>query len=224
MPVYDYCIGGKMKYEIIKGSEKDFNGAPEWATKLLGETSVSRQAFAGYLSGLMIGAYKENPRYWWKVNERNTATIIAERRPITEPVFAVDCLPPVGSRIEYACIKPDNGHPAIEFGKWYGGTVIAYYEGFVWTSDNGIRRLDNTIFRPMKSPEDVARDEAKAAIAELCRSSASNGHSADLIYDAIAAGKIQGITKNPTVSELMHVTEKATREDCEAIVKLFSGK
>ncbi len=33
-----------------------------------------------------------------------------------------------------------------------------------------------------------------SAEAELCRSSASNGHSADLIYDAIAAGKIPHIT------------------------------
>lgn len=48
-------------------------------------------------------------------------------------------------------------------------------------------------FRPIRSESDKKRDEAKFAIAELCRSSASNGHSADLIYDAIAACKIPGV-------------------------------
>lgn len=48
-------------------------------------------------------------------------------------------------------------------------------------------------FRPLRPESERKRDEAKHAIAELCRSSASNGHSADLIYDAIAAGKIPGV-------------------------------
>ncbi|ORM55927.1 hypothetical protein HA41_00405 [Pantoea conspicua] len=49
-------------------------------------------------------------------------------------------------------------------------------------------------FRPLRTEAERKREEAKHAIAELCRSSASNGHSADLIYDAIAAGKIPHIT------------------------------
>lgn len=44
------------------------------------------------------------------------------------------------------------------------------------------------------------------------------------IIEAIEIGKIPGITKTPTVSELMRVTENANREDCEAIVKMLSGK
>lgn len=48
-------------------------------------------------------------------------------------------------------------------------------------------------FRPIRTEAERKCDEAKDAIAELCRSSASNGHSADLIYDAIADGKIPGI-------------------------------
>ncbi|MFL6615950.1 MAG: hypothetical protein ACJ8LD_19825 [Pantoea agglomerans] len=51
-------------------------------------------------------------------------------------------------------------------------------------------------FHPLLTEAERKRDEAKDAIAELCRSSASNGHSADLIYDAIAAGKIPHITLN----------------------------
>lgn len=48
-------------------------------------------------------------------------------------------------------------------------------------------------FRPIFTEAERKREETKNAIAELCRSSASNGHSADLIYDAIAAGKIPGV-------------------------------
>ena len=51
----------------------------------------------------------------------------------------------------------------------------------------------NNKFRTVNSEADKKLYDAKHAIAELCRSSASNGHAADLIYDAIAAGKIPGV-------------------------------
>ena len=57
----------------------------------------------------------------------------------------------------------------------------------------GITPSERQVFRPIRSEADRKRDAAKNAIAELCRSSASNGHSADLIYDAIAAGEIPGV-------------------------------
>lgn len=188
-----------MKYEITKGSEKDFEGAPEWATECVWNDKGS-ESFCYWLNPKTKTIFNPNwhskPDCW---NEeygwRNY--IKSERRPITEPVFSVECLPPVGARIQYSCIKFDENRPAIEFGKWYGGTVIAYHEGFVWTSDNGIRRLDNTIFRPIRSPEDVARDEAIAEMriigytlpAEIVFSKEEMAG----IYDAIAAGKIPGI-------------------------------
>lgn len=110
-----------------------------------------------------------------------------------QPEWNGDGLPPVGQAIEYSCIFFNPNRPAIEQGKWYKGTIIAYYDECVWTSDNGIRPLDNTQFRPIRTEAERKREEAKNAIAELCRSSASNGHSADLIYDAIAAGEIAGL-------------------------------
>lgn len=48
-------------------------------------------------------------------------------------------------------------------------------------------------FRPLRTEAERKREDLKSAIAEICRQSASNGHSADLIYDAIAAGKIPGV-------------------------------
>ncbi len=133
-----------MKYEIIKGSEKDFEGAGEQIITVYSSPDLGR-----YFSNLPPGGAR--PSF---------VSVIAERRAITEPVWDGEGLPPVGSRIQYSCIKFDENRPAIESGKWYGGTVIAYHDGAVWTSDNGIRHLSNTIFRPIRSPEDVVRDEA----------------------------------------------------------------
>lgn len=65
---------------------------------------------------------------------------------------------------------------------------------YIGVLDSIPRRHAKEYFRPNQSQAERKRDEAKNVIAELCRSSASNGHSADLIYDAIAAGKIPHIT------------------------------
>lgn len=65
---------------------------------------------------------------------------------------------------------------------------------FGWSNNTPIAlQLNTHNFRPMRSKAERNRDDAKHAIAELCRSSASNGHAADLIYDAIAAGEIPGV-------------------------------
>lgn len=65
---------------------------------------------------------------------------------------------------------------------------------FGWSNNTPIAlQLNTHNFRPMRSNAERKRDAAKNAIAELCRSSASNGHSAYLIYDAIAAGEIPGV-------------------------------
>ncbi|HAV1619693.1 TPA: hypothetical protein JG829_002397 [Enterobacter hormaechei subsp. steigerwaltii] len=104
-----------------------------------------------------------------------------------------DGLPPVGCRIEYTCKQPDAGHPAIEAGKWYGGTIIAYYGEGVWTSDNGIRHLSNTIFRPLRSEENNKRYAAIEALFEILDAGVSTSQDSIDIYDAIAAGKIPHI-------------------------------
>lgn len=103
------------------------------------------------------------------------------------PVWNGEGLPPVGCECEvsvdggrswctYRAINEKNGARLIEIGN--------FTEEF---------QNNNCIFRPIRSESDRRRDAAKNAIAELCRSSSSNGHSADLIYDAIAAGEIPGV-------------------------------
>lgn len=106
-----------------------------------------------------------------------------ERRPL----WNGEGLPPVGCECEvsvdggrswctYRAINEKNGARLIEIGN--------FTEEF---------QNNNWVFRPIRSETERKRDAAKNAIAELCRSSASNGHSADLIYDAIAAGEIPGV-------------------------------
>lgn len=86
-------------------------------------------------------------------------------------------LPPVGCRIEYTCKQFSSHKPSIEEGCWYGGTIIAYHDGFVWTSDNGLRPLDNTLFRPL-------RTEAERAIDEMVQLSCVSVSAAKILYDA----------------------------------------
>ena len=112
----------------------------------------------------------------------------------TAPLWNGEGLPPVGCECEYSL----NG------GKIWWKCKIDYIvgtQGVVMLCDTfeGVQYVQfssygNALkFRPIRSETERKRDAAKNAIAELCRSSASNGHSADLIYDAIAAGEIPGV-------------------------------
>ena len=207
-----------MKYEIIKGSEKDFEGAP-------GDALVKfKNAGTDYFCDKFeVGGRWTNPLYGKNIylNEGLSgllvgATVIAERRPITEPVWDGEGLPPVGAECEIKRVA-----------EWLPVKIEFISDtNTIFTTRGGTEECYHTHslkFRPIRSPEDVARDEA---IANICF---AIGVRPDNIvvqqtYDAIAAGKIPGITKTPTVSELMRVTENATREDCEAIVKLLGGE
>lgn len=126
---------------------------------------------------------------FWR-NEARENDIVAYRLSESEK-WNGEGLPPVGEVIEYSCIFFNPNRPAIEKGQWYKGTVIAYYDDCVWTSDNGIRPLDNTQFRPIRTEAERKREEAieqmMACSAVLVESTAG------LLYDAIAAGKIPGI-------------------------------
>ncbi|HBM3275518.1 TPA: hypothetical protein LVN30_000934 [Klebsiella oxytoca] len=108
-----------------------------------------------------------------------------------EPEWNGDGLPPVGVNCEI--IFEDDTPP-----KWY--SFVATFIGsnhivaLVGMEDLTYKKSDllrpGVKFRAICSEATRKRDESIDFIAELCRSSASNGHSAELIYDAIAAGKI----------------------------------
>lgn len=99
-------------------------------------------------------------------------------------------LPPVGCRVE-----------ASYGGEWVEATVaytdrpeshgdaVAWKEMLVFDCKT-TRPFWADEFRPIRSEANKKKEAAIFAIAELCRGSASNGHSAELIYDAIKSGKI----------------------------------
>ncbi len=91
--------------------------------------------------------------------------------------------PKVGETVEYACLFQDS-KIAINIGKWYRGTVIAFHEGYVWTSDNGIRPLSNTKFRPIRSERDIQIDELAKIILDNRNPTVGNINLAGIIYDA----------------------------------------
>lgn len=174
-----------MKWEILKGSEKDFEFAPEWATKLLRDNNDSKKSFVGELDGVSLVAEQVSPHSWWKFNDGYVGKIIAERRPITEPdvnqqvttEWSGDGLPPVGAKV----MSP-SGAAIIDF---VGKDVIFY------TNSDGqwSVRCDGVHGRlsPLQ-PENVAREEAISEMVEslnpTCNHLGRLHETCTILYDA----------------------------------------
>lgn len=98
-----------------------------------------------------------------------------------------DWIPPIGCECEMQGSR----------GAWLPVVIIAKNDGFTfgWSYDYRIVLFGDKSdeFRPLRTEAEKAMESAKHIIAELCRESASNGHSADLIMEAIAEGKIPGV-------------------------------
>lgn len=85
---------------------------------------------------------------WMKTN------VVSDRSDLIElPQEPEQYMPKVGEGCEYTAIRDGDGqYSSILAGTWYECTkIIAFHDGCVWTSDNGIRPLKNTIFRPIKT-------------------------------------------------------------------------
>lgn len=189
-----------MKYEITKGSEKDFEGAPEWAM-VRDKSNVAEYFSSGLDKGCkFVEVGDSSGKVYEFMGKYPNTKIIAERRPITEPVvnqqltaeWDGEGLPPVGAECE---IKR-----AID---WLPVTIrfISYYHT-IFKMPEGQELCYQTCalqFRPIRPPEDVARDEATKAMNEVWREHAGKEHNGklfsiyEIIYEGIAAGKIPGV-------------------------------
>ena len=175
-----------MKYEIIKGSEKDFEKVDKVDNR-----------------NVLTHIYKDESGVFYssmEIEHISKLRLVAERRPITEPVWDGEGLmPPVGLLVEY---KLANRKYRSDFSK---GTVLFYGEQNWlikhWSSGNEfLEPVGGIEFRPIRSPEDVARDEAIDSIQAkllLRREVAID------FYDAIAAGKIKGVLTLSSLEELV---------------------
>lgn len=142
-----------MKYEITKGSEKDLEGAPDEALFVL--QCYSTVDYSVDMKATIDGQ---------SLTPHDFQYIIAERRPITEPVWDGEGLmPSVGMK----CLaKQCSQINADEF------LVVAIQDGAVfgfWTATGAATGLDvnRWIFLPIRSPEDVARDESIEAMRDV---------------------------------------------------------
>jgi hypothetical protein len=151
-----------MKYEITKGSEKDFEGAPEWSTIIYNYRNSDTIRFCnGWKEGCKFSGTKEflTRQYDVSASDLIRYKIIAERRPITEPVWDGEGLmPSVGMK----CLaKQCSQINADEF------LVVAIQDGAVfgfWTATGAAAGLDvnRWIFLPIPSPEDVAKEKERS--------------------------------------------------------------
>lgn len=179
-----------MKWEILKGSEKDFDGAPDSAVYVLN--------FGGliYADSSMV-SIESSP---YEIDEdRLRCYLIAERRPITEPVVnqqlttewdGEGLMPSPGMK----CLAKQNSQvKADEF------FVVAIKDGAVfgfWTSTGAPAGLDvdRWVFLPFPSPSDVAREKITLNMLQYMYSSDETDYAQVCkIYDAIAAGDIPGV-------------------------------
>lgn len=149
-----------MKYEITKGSEKDFEGAPEWATLL---TKTGGQMFFVEKHEARARVLNVDTGEEDKIDKSpmpglfDNIKIIAERRPITEPVWDGEGLPQVGCEVEYQHIDG-----------WIKTKVLCVDGDVIFHKPKGCHSFDSScFFRPIRSPEDVAKDEAIESMAEI---------------------------------------------------------
>lgn len=183
-----------MKYEYLKGSEKDFEGAPEWAT-LYTLCNGEDYFFAEYHGeGARVYDIEKNNEFKIEYHfDGSGVVVIAERRPITEPEWDGVGLAPVGCECEFR--KMMRGKPD----EFRSGVVSYLSEHTVVIIVNGesgefVHHPDTCEFRQLRTEADKKRDDVIEFI-----TGAIDYHgvdplkSAGFIYDAIAAGKIPGV-------------------------------
>lgn len=178
-----------MKYEYLKGGDKDFNGAPDWAELVyMGDVRCfvgrngrwknegSTLSFNEFAAQLPIGKMPK---------------LIAERQPISESSWDGLGLPPVGCECEYmeSSLKEWNAC-VID----YVGSSFVVYRDCCGVELTGI--ICNMQFRPRRSEADNKRDAAIRAIDDWLPEYTTDNPSlyhATAMYDAIAAGSIPGV-------------------------------
>lgn len=130
--------------------------------------------------------------------EQYAAALAASKEMLVNKPVAWDGqgLPPVGAECEYKDYSTSEWH-AVTI-TYCSNQVVVFSSNHKTFKGEPVEIskdlvIDSPEFRPVRTKAQRKRKEAIDAIAELCRSSASNGHSAELIYAAIEAGSIQGV-------------------------------
>ena len=94
----------------------------------------------------------------------------------------VNGLPPVGAECEYYCS---------EHAKWRKCEIVAYYFANVVAVDvldSSAVLMHPTMFRPIKTPEQIAAEERSAAIQEMMGVASGFGRFLDILESLYDAG------------------------------------
>lgn len=147
---------------------------------------------------------------------------IVTREQYEASVWNGEGLPPVGTEFEY------GSHRSVA-----KCIAVSYHHVFASKGDpddeNGeyeefLIDIGHSSFRPIRTEAECQRDEAVAKMFYVLPSGLVPGKDIrEAIYDAIAAHKITGVTLVPTVSQIVRVTEKCSREDAERIITMLTG-
>lgn len=183
----------KMKYEYLKGSEKDFEGAPEWAHQVIKSTSIYGYAFVDEFDYMCKYQARENPCDIGNIVNPSVWKVIAERRPITEPSWNGAGLPPVGCECEvlYDTVRDE----------WFLAKIIGHDNGSVvgrWLNGDGLYSLfdyshASCSFRPIRTEADKKRDAVIESLMRIVCGPSQASATVNKIYDAIASSKIHGV-------------------------------
>ncbi|NWC63691.1 hypothetical protein [Cedecea sp. P7760] len=119
--------------------------------------------------------------------EQYEAALVASKKPEWDGDYPI----PAGTEVEVH-FEGDDSRVWTRFRVEYmAGEIVVLHD---YRIDNVDAYKHKTLsFRPIRSEADRKRDLAVSAMADICRNSASNAHSAELIYDVIATGGMPGI-------------------------------
>ena len=154
----------------------------DWGKAPEGATHYNEDCSCPWLKETPASYFAEDKKVWVKYIS-NELAMDDLRNAVKHPQeWGGDGLPPVGTVCEYYCS---------EYGKWRKCEVVAHYFASVVAVDVldiTASRLPNGLFRPIKTPEQIAAEEKLQAIDEMM--AVGNWHSrafkevVDALYDA----------------------------------------
>lgn len=98
----------KKAWKYLKGSEKDFEGAPEWVTQRIKGDNSPDHSWIGELGGVKLVTTADSADGWWQFNDGYRRTVIARREPITN--VTVNISSPCGEDDLNECIGAPESH------------------------------------------------------------------------------------------------------------------
>jgi hypothetical protein len=185
-----------MKYEYLKGSEKDFEGAPEWATHVIEHKEGNQRAFAEKFDYMCRAVYATdaelypdsktviaNPTMWIVIADRELVDVEVTGKSSWDGVG----LPPVGCECEFIS---DTSWGRVKVIGYDGDKVVfkpSVDEYYAATPGGKCE------FLPLRTEADKKRDAVIESLMRIVCGPSQASATVNKIYDAIAAGKIPGV-------------------------------